>query len=161
MSHRINVVMTVVTVATLGFGLWQWRSQLDREDSRRDADFVGRVAVVTYTVPEGLQVTVRNANSAMASVVFFSLARDRHSPENWEVNIEPCTQRSFSVSPRESWQAIVRKGGKDWSTGADPVEIPFESLLRTYGVKDSNGTSQLSLLIGGAPTQSSPVSDCA
>lgn len=159
MSQRINAVMTIATVATLGFGLWQWHSQLDREESRRHADFASRVAVVAYALPEGLQVTVRNANPAMANTVFLSLAHGSRAPENWEFHVEPCTERSFIVSRRATWQSIVRKGGRDWSTGADPVETPLASLLPIYGVKDANGTNQL--LIAGAPSKSSPVSDCA
>ncbi|MET9241368.1 hypothetical protein [Nonomuraea sp. NPDC003709] len=159
MADRVNIVMAIVTVAGLGFGVWQWRSQVDRDELRRHADFVSRVAVVTYAVPEGLRVTVRNANSAMASVVFLSLARGTRAPENWEINVEPCTQRSFTVTPRATWKPIVRKGGKDWSTGADPAEISFASLQDTYGIKDANGVSQV--LIGGAASLSEPVSDCA
>ncbi|MGN9789122.1 hypothetical protein ACTMTF_47560 [Nonomuraea sp. ZG12] len=159
MADRINVVIVLVTVAGLGLGVWQWRSQADRDELRRHADFVGRVAVVTYAVPKGLLVTVRNANSAMASVVFFSLAHGTRAPENWEINVEPCTQRSFVVTPRAYWQSIVRKGGKDWSTGADPTEILFASLQGTYGVKDAEGVSRV--LISGTASRSEPVSDCA
>ncbi|MFD9950414.1 hypothetical protein ACFWYW_48815 [Nonomuraea sp. NPDC059023] len=159
MSERLNLVVALVTVAGLGFGVWQWRSQVDRDEMRRHADFVGRVSVITYSLPEGMQVMVRNANSATARVLFLSLSPAGQVPENWEIIVEPCTQRTFTVSPRTTWGSIVRKGGHDWLPGSDPVVASDETIFGTYGVKDANGAEQIHYV--GAATHSAPVSDCA
>ncbi|GAA4051052.1 hypothetical protein GCM10022248_17750 [Nonomuraea soli] len=50
-----------------------------------------------YAGLDPMKITVRNANPATANVLFHSLSPDGQAPQNWELLVEPCTQREFTT----------------------------------------------------------------
>ncbi|WP_433498129.1 hypothetical protein ACQP1K_24990 [Sphaerimonospora sp. CA-214678] len=118
-------------------------AQQEQEDTLRNVSFAERVLVSTFMQGNDYKVIIGNANSAPADVWVFikSVSGSKHPTRG--LRILPCDRVAMLVPARHSWQVIVQRGGRFWTTGSNPGAIPLEQFVNAYGIKNRKGQATL------------------